>query len=110
MIDWARVTELRDEIGAEDFAEVVELFLDEVGDGVSRLGPDLDAGALEAELHFLKGSALNLGFSEFSALCEAGEKRAGEGHTDGIDLDAICSSFAASMHAFNAELNARLAA
>ena len=29
MIDWARVSELRDEVGAEDFDEVVELFLEE---------------------------------------------------------------------------------
>ena len=32
MIDWARVSELRDEVGAEDFEEVVQLFLAEVED------------------------------------------------------------------------------
>ena len=31
MIDWQRVNELRDEVGAEDFEEVVDLFLEEVG-------------------------------------------------------------------------------
>ena len=30
MIDWPRVKELKDEIGAEDFGEVVDLFLEEV--------------------------------------------------------------------------------
>ena len=30
MIDWKRVRELRDEIGEEDFSEVVDLFLEEV--------------------------------------------------------------------------------
>lgn len=30
MIDWARIIELHDEIGADDFNEVVELFLSEV--------------------------------------------------------------------------------
>ena len=30
MITWSRVDELADEIGADDFAEVVALFLDEV--------------------------------------------------------------------------------
>ena len=30
MIDWTRVSELRDEIGAEDFGDVVEIFLEEV--------------------------------------------------------------------------------
>lgn len=110
MIDWARVTELRDEIGDEDFAEVVDLFLDEVGEGVERLRPSLDAGALESELHFLKGSALNLGFMDFSKLCEAGEKSAAAGQTEGIDLGAICDSFAKSKSTFEAELRTRLAA
>ena len=30
MIDWARVSELRDEVGPEDFEEVLHLFLEEV--------------------------------------------------------------------------------
>ena len=34
MIDWSRVEELRDKIGAEDFDEVVELFLSEVEDRI----------------------------------------------------------------------------
>ena len=30
MISWERVNELRDEVGQEDFLEVVEIFLEEV--------------------------------------------------------------------------------
>ena len=37
MIDWARVSELRDEVGAEDFDEVVELFLEEVDEAIAAL-------------------------------------------------------------------------
>ncbi|WP_442970022.1 hypothetical protein [Roseovarius sp. ZX-A-9] len=37
MIDWSRVAELRSEIGAEDFDEVVELFLEEVEAEISVL-------------------------------------------------------------------------
>ena len=35
MIDWARVSELRDEVGEGDFDEVVELFLEEVDEAIA---------------------------------------------------------------------------
>ena len=38
MIDWDRVTELKQTIGATAFAEVVLLFLDEADQSVARLG------------------------------------------------------------------------
>ncbi|WP_322867234.1 hypothetical protein U5922_014250 [Aquicoccus sp. G2-2] len=37
MIDWRKVTELRDEIGEEDFAEVVDLFLAEIDEAIGQL-------------------------------------------------------------------------
>ena len=37
MIDWACVSELRDEVGVEDFDEVVELFLEEVDEAIVAL-------------------------------------------------------------------------
>lgn len=37
MIDWARVSERRDEVGEEDFDEVVELFLEEVDEAIAAL-------------------------------------------------------------------------
>ena len=37
MIDWTRVNELVDEIGTEDFGEVVELFLMEVDHAIGLL-------------------------------------------------------------------------
>lgn len=107
MIDWMRVTELRTEIGAEDFTEVVDLFLEEVDAGMAELGSDPDH--LEEQLHALKGSALNLGFSDFAALCQAGETRAASGQGD-IDLDALRATYDVSMTAFLEGLAARYAA
>ena len=48
MIDWSRVSELREEVGEEDFAEVVELFLDEVDGVIGTLAPE--TADLEAQL------------------------------------------------------------
>ncbi|WP_284164115.1 Hpt domain-containing protein [Frigidibacter sp. SD6-1] len=100
MIDWARVGELRAEIGDEGFAEVVELFLDEVEDVVARLRAVPDPASYEEDLHFLKGSAWNLGFSAFGALCQDGERRAAGGQAGGIDIPAILDSYERSKDVF----------
>ena len=76
MIDWSRVEGLRDEIGAEDFDEVVELFLSEVEDRIDVALTKAESESFEGDLHFLKGSALNLGFDQFAQLCGAGEQQA----------------------------------
>lgn len=107
MIDWARVTELREEIGEEDFAEVVDLFLEEVDAVIQTLTPGMDD--LEAQLHFLKGSALNLGFDAFSALCQAGETAAGAGAGGDVDIASIRSVYTASRAEFATGLETRLA-
>ena len=79
MINWARVVELREEIGAEDFDEVVELFLCEVEERVEHLDSEEPLSEIEEDLHFLKGSALNLGFTSFANLCHEGEIKAQTG-------------------------------
>lgn len=107
MIDWARVTELREEIGDEDFSEVVELFLEEVDAVIATLAPGM--ADLEAQLHFLKGSALNLGFDAFSTLCQDGESAAASGGGAGVDIPRILTVYAASRAEFSAGLNTRLA-
>ncbi len=78
MIDWTRVSELRDEIGAEDFGEIVEIFLEEVEEEISALRDGVENEALEAKLHFLKGSALNLGFADFATIL-SGRRKGGFG-------------------------------
>jgi HPt (histidine-containing phosphotransfer) domain-containing protein len=104
MIDWVRVAELREEIGDDGFAEVVELFLDEVEEVVMRLGAAPDPATYEQDLHFLKGSAWNLGFSNFGALCQEGERRAARGNGAGIDIGAVIESYGASKAVFMAGL------
>lgn len=102
LINWAKVSELRGEVGAEDFDEVVELFLEEVEATISQLGAD--GRSVEHDLHFLKGSALNLGFAEFSELCRSGEAAAAAGDADSVNLYAVVTSYSASKDAFLAGL------
>ncbi len=108
MIRWTRVTELRDEVGAEDFDEVVELFLEEVQEVIGRIRSASNQNDLGSELHFLKGSALSLGFHAFSELCQAGERAIAAGNTAAVDIDEIIAGFDASRDLFQQELESRL--
>lgn len=95
MIDWDRLRDLREEIGEDGFEEVVEMFLEETDEVIGRLSADGGAKALESDLHFLKGSALNLGFSDLAGLCQDGERVAATGGTD-VDLDRVRATYQAS--------------
>ena len=108
MIDWTRVAELRSEIGAEGFAEVLELFLDEVEGVVMTLGQRPEK--LGDELHFLKGSALNLGFRDFGAMCQDGERRCNAGGAAGVDISAILACYSESKAIFMGRVDEFLAA
>jgi HPt (histidine-containing phosphotransfer) domain-containing protein len=85
MIDWARVQQLREEIGTSAFAEVVMMFLDEAEEVLARLSPTRGAKALGDDCHFLKGAALNLGFDQLAQLCQQAEHSAKLGDCD-IDM------------------------
>lgn len=110
MIDWGRVRELRDEIGMEDFAEVVLLFLEETDDVTEKIASGLSDQAVESALHFLKGSALNLGFKDLAALCQIGEKAAANGQYETINLAQVVTLYQASKSAFQSGQNAENAA
>jgi HPt (histidine-containing phosphotransfer) domain-containing protein len=101
LIDWGKVRELRDEVGDEDFDEVVELFLEEVEETLGQLGGI--GRCVEHDLHFLKGSALNLGFAHFSGLCQQGETAAADGRAGEVDLVAVREAYVSSKQAFTAE-------
>ena len=109
MIDWMRVTTLRDEIGAEGFDEVVELFMAEVEETIARLRTTPDLSRLEGDLHFLKGSALDLGFSAFSTLCQNGETASAKGAANTVDVAAIINCFDISKQSFVDKLQTALA-
>jgi histidine phosphotransfer protein HptB len=113
MINWDRVAELRDEIGADGFVEVVELFLEEADEAVVRLAGDrgaATAAGLGADLHFLKGSALNLGLVQLADLCQQGERAAARGDSDAVDTDVVRAVYAQSRAALLAGLDGRSAA
>lgn len=100
MIDWQRVDILREEIGEDGFADVVELFLEEVESVVARLIENPDPARYDRDLHFLKGSAWNLGFAAFGGLCQAGEKMASSGNAASVDLAPILECYANSKTQF----------
>ncbi len=110
MIDWTRVAELRREIGAEDFSEVAELFLMEVEDTLSRLdGAQNDPAQMQELMHFLKGSALNLGFAKLAEICSAAEFSATRG-AGTVDARHLKQLFSQSRKLFEAEFAERFAA
>jgi len=98
MIDWDRVAALRSEIGASDFDEVAVLFLDEAEEVIGRLRDGRMKAALADELHALKGSALNLGFSDLAAMLQDKERRAARG--EAINTVRVIDCYNASRTAF----------
>lgn len=100
MIDWDKVRDLHDEIGAESFAEVLELFVQEVDEALARLNDTTDPSAASGEFHFLKGAALNLGLDDMAALCASGEK----GATAGQSTESAQIQVLAEFPALNAAL------
>lgn len=100
MINWDQVTALRDEVGTEDFDDIVALFLDEVEEVTDRLANAQTSHSVEEDLHFLKGSALNLGFTAFSDLCQKGETLAAHGGAGKVDLQQILSTYEMSKESF----------
>lgn len=105
MIDWTRVKDLRSEIGEDDFLEVVAMFLEEADEVVGHLDGTQDFATMESRLHFLKGSALNLGLSDLAALCQSGEKSAALGDAASVDLGKVTASYRASKSQLLASLD-----
>lgn len=95
VVDWDRVTELREEIGMDDFDEVFALFLEEADEAVARLLQATDARAMESDLHFLKGSALNLGLGDLAHICQIFERSAATGQV-GFPLSEISDCYGKS--------------
>lgn len=103
MIDWTRVMELRDEVGPAEFEPVLELFMDEVEEIVMRLSRG-DPAKLARDLHFLKGSAWNLGFAEFGALCQSNETQCLRDKMADISVTEIVDCYARSKQLFMRDL------
>lgn len=100
MIDWGRVDTLRSDVGDDDFADVLGLFLEEVEEVMANLSSNMALVDYEPVLHFLKGSAMNLGFQALAELCRAGEQLSAQGETQSVDLDQIIECYRASKAVF----------
>ncbi len=100
MISWDRVREFRREVGQDDFAEVAEMFMEEVEGVIQRMRTQPDKASLVEDLHFLKGCALNLGFNAFSSLCEDCERMAASDRSHHINLQDVFSAYEQSKSEF----------
>ncbi|MFN4155170.1 MAG: Hpt domain-containing protein [Paracoccaceae bacterium] len=99
MIDWQQVNELKQAIGATAFDTVVTLFLQEADKTTALLAAATTADQISATLHALKGSALNLGFTELAQICQSCEIRADTGETD-LPLDQVQAAYVRSRAEF----------
>ncbi|MDP3261610.1 MAG: Hpt domain-containing protein [Tabrizicola sp.] len=100
MIDWNRVEQLREEIGVDDFLEVAGMFLEEADQTIDLLSARPAPGQIGSLLHFLKGSALNLGLADLARLCQDGERLVTTGDPARIDIVHLSAVYAASRAAF----------
>lgn len=104
MIDWTRVDQLRTEVGAEDFDEVVALFLEEVDAVTKRLARAPNMQTLGEDMHFLKGSAMSIGFTAFADACETAENACTNGAAKSVELTKILDCYHLSRQQFLTEL------
>ncbi|MGJ8582849.1 MAG: Hpt domain-containing protein [Marinosulfonomonas sp.] len=100
MISWQRVNELREEVGQDDFHEVVELFLEEVDDVIDRLRASPNPTTFSDDMHFLKGGAMNLGFSDFCAACQNVERLIAQDNLTAIDIPSLIKTYETSRSEF----------
>ncbi len=95
MINTARIQELKDEVGEDDLIEVIELFCEEVEEVLDTL-ETTDPAQMPAQLHFLKGSALNIGLDAVSSLCMEQERHLKSDPNAKADIEGIRAAYTAS--------------
>lgn len=93
MIDWERIAELQEEIGEDDFAEIGQVFVEEIEEKLSELAASSER--TPADFHFLRGSAANLGLTSFAEACKDAETRSKSGEV--IDLAPLKALFDAAL-------------
>lgn len=106
MINWSQIKQLEEDVGTEDLEEVVTLFLSEVDEAIGELETVTSCGPKQVAeaLHFLKGSAFNLGFQSFGEYCSIGEAHAHAGNTSEISMSQVEQLYQESKKLFLAEL------
>lgn len=108
MIDWIQVNSLREDVGRDSFDDIVAVFLEEVEEVIVKLRDNPDRDTLVDDLHFLKGSALNLGFTDFSGQCQLGETASVKGQAASVDIPKILESYDTTKARFLADLPSAL--
>lgn len=103
-VDWSRITELQQEVGEEAFTEIATVFLEEVDEVIGRLKSKPDPALLAQDMHFLKGCALNLGFSDMASHCQQVETSDSQRPADCQDLTAVILSYETSKAQFRVGL------
>ena len=101
-IDWNRIQELHSEVGSESVDEIFDVFLEEVSGAIRQIDPDAALTALESDMHFVKSSALNLGFAGLAELCREGERLAAGGERPISQISGISEEFDACLAEYNA--------
>ncbi|WP_167626591.1 Hpt domain-containing protein [Paracoccus luteus] len=96
------------ELGEPEFRTILELFLDEIEAAVRRPAA-AGTAEFEAQLHFLKGSAWNIGLSDFGALCQVCEALAIRGCADQVDPATLAECYALSRQVLMRDLDRMLA-
>lgn len=86
MIDWTRIEALEEEVGADALPEIVAIFLEEtdaavdglrsIATGAARADPP---AGMAARMHFVAGSAGQLGLTRLCALAAGAERAAAGG-------------------------------
>ncbi|MBQ0716132.1 MAG: Hpt domain-containing protein [Sulfitobacter litoralis] len=74
LIDWEQITLLNDAVGPNAFEEIIVVFFLEVEEAKYKLRDSRPTKTTRDTLHFVKGSALSLGFIAFSEYCLRAEK------------------------------------
>ena len=104
MIDLARFDELKTEVGSEDLPEILALFCAEVDETISRLHGSSPQSLL-SDLHFIRGSALNIGMQTLADLCARKENALRRGLPLDTNFSEFRSAFDLSRTALEALVN-----
>ncbi len=114
MIDWKRIDALRDEVGSEALPDIVALFLEETGAAVDALramaagtAPLCPPAGMAARMHFLAGSAGQLGLSDMTRIAAQGERDALAGRD--VDPAPVVAAYDEERTALAAGLTERAA-
>ncbi len=88
MIDHERLAELEADFGSDELRQIIDVFLEEAGETVERLGAEGDDPGVRGDrLHFLKGCARAIGAGRLGDLCDRLERAATFGADDRARLE-----------------------